>query len=267
LRVTEKKPEDAPVASNGLVPVSIDVPIGGRPFRVKLQVPEAPMRASELLPLFHATTDFLMKAAAQESASGGRPVTCARGCAACCRQLVPVSEVEVRQLHGLIEALPTERRAVIRGRIDAAMRRLHEAGWMARMEQFDDLWDDALVTFIRDYFRLWIDCPFLDGDSCSIYAQRPAACREHLVVSAPDLCSGPDEAGVERLPIPTEVVSRALRCFNTTAGFGRKEWRPMIVALGWAQDQSREAVQGTGPELLQRFFERLVGDPPAPDEG
>jgi len=42
----------------------------------------------------------------------------------------------------------------------------------------------------REYFNAGIPCPLLgETGLCSLYQSRPAACRLHMVVSEPDLCS------------------------------------------------------------------------------
>ena len=40
-----------------------------------------------------------------------------------------------------------------------------------------------------EYWALKIACPFLENESCSIYKDRPIACREYLVVTDPKHCA------------------------------------------------------------------------------
>lgn len=262
---------DEPVSgaddTDARVAVTIEMQIGGRPFRANVKVPAGRVRPSRLLPLFHALADVFVQAAVDRSAALGRPVTCRQGCAACCRHFVPVSEIEVRRLAELIGRMPDEQRARVLGRLEAGRAALRESGLLERVERFDDLWADDLVAFVRDYFRLWIDCPFLEDESCLVHADRPAACREHLAVSPAVHCSDPAEANVEGLPISTRSVSTALRCFNGTGGLGRKGWRPLIVALPWAIANPEEAATGTGPELLAMFCERVAEQDDAGEPG
>lgn len=256
-------PGAAPPPPAPTVVVSVELPIGGRPFRARLNVPASRCRPGELLPLFHTLADAFVQAAVEQAATGGQAVSCAKGCASCCRHLVPVSEVEVRRLRAAIDRMAPAARGAVLDRFAAARTALQDSGLLPRLDQLDDLWDDDLVALIRDYYRRGIACPLLEDGACQVYADRPAACREHLVTSPAARCADPAEAGVARLPMPREVVSRALRCFNTDPAFGRKGWRPLVPALdaALARPAEPEPAAGTGPELLQRFFERLSGEP------
>jgi NADH:ubiquinone oxidoreductase subunit D len=58
---------------------------------------------------------------AEENArASGATVSCKKGCGACCRQLVPVSEIEARQLKELVEQMPEPRRSEIWARFERA---------------------------------------------------------------------------------------------------------------------------------------------------
>ena len=51
------------------------------------------------------------------------------------------------------------------------------------------------------YLGLELACPFLEDDACSIYAERPSACREYLVSSPKELCARPLTEPVQAVPI------------------------------------------------------------------
>ena len=48
-------------------------------------------------------------------------------------------------------------------------------------------------------------CPFLEDDACSIYEQRPAACRELLVTSPAEQCQDLVANSVEPIPVPIRI--------------------------------------------------------------
>ncbi len=240
------------------VVVSADLPISGRRFQADMHVPAGRTRPTRLLPIFHSLADALMQSSVNASVATGKTVSCQKRCAACCRQLVPVTEVEAYNLRKLIDAMPHERQTEIRARFEAGIVRLSEAGVFERLRRLNQTWGDDLVALIIDYFRLWIDCPFLEDEACSVYAERPASCREHIVTSPAERCLDPLQAGVERVPIPAEAVSDALKCFNADESLREKGWMPLILSLEWT-DACRESEEtGDGPELLALFFRRML---------
>lgn len=63
-----------------------------------------------------------------------------------------------------------------------------------------------------------------------IYADRPFACREHLVISAPEQCADPSREGVRPMFVPVEM-SAALQCVCAAAGAAVGQ-----IPLSWALD-------------------------------
>ena len=114
--------------------------------------------------------------------------TCRRGCSACCEHLVPVAPAELRRLRGVVEALPAGERARLRRRFASARLQLMKAHlW--------DLLEDAAVAppeeqawLASSYRSARVPCPFLDDGECSIYDERPLACRLQAVTSDPAEC-------------------------------------------------------------------------------
>src|SRR5262245_54771990 len=82
----------------------------GWKFETKVRVPRGPMAADDLLPLARALTGALLDVAVQTTEKGGERISCGKGCAYCCRQMVPVAEVEARRLRAVVDALPEPRR-------------------------------------------------------------------------------------------------------------------------------------------------------------
>src|SRR5664279_5908467 len=87
------------------VTATFDLTIAGRPGRLEIPVPTAPMRAVELLPLLQSLTDTLVNIATENVEADGARVSCRKGCGACCRQLVPISEIEVESIRRVVREL------------------------------------------------------------------------------------------------------------------------------------------------------------------
>jgi Fe-S-cluster containining protein len=107
------------------------------------------------------------------------------------------------------------------------------------------------------YFCLQIDCPFLDEESCSIYADRPFACREYLVTSPAAHCGRTTMAPIHRVPLAADF-SHAVACLGQSEPTSIIPKVPLILALEWADAHPEPAPERPGVELLQEVFERLA---------
>jgi Fe-S-cluster containining protein len=244
------------------VTVNVEFAVGGERFRGEVPVPAGPARADDLLPVFQQLTDTIVGIAADHSTRAGKPVSCRKGCGACCRQLVPISEPEARALHRLVSELPEPRRSEIRARFAEAARRLEAAGLVEQLRDPERCLDQNLRAFGLAYFRQAIACPFLEEESCSIHPDRPLSCREYLVTSPAEHCASPSAETVRPVDLPTKVSTILTRLdADPKARFAR--WVPMILALEWAEAHpEEEPPRRTGPELLREVFERLAGRAP-----
>jgi Fe-S-cluster containining protein len=211
-----------------------------------------------LLPVFHGFTNVVVDVAQRTSMREGKAISCRDGCAACCRQLVPVSEPEARALTQLVATLPADRQEIVRTRFADAVRKLDEAGLLDQLRQKNADVGTPIVPLGLEYFALGIACPFLEGGSCSIYPQRPMSCREYLVTSPAEECAHPSRETVRRVPLPAQVAL-AVRTVDTHASRG---WVPMILALEWTAAHPDAGNPRPGPAWVQDVFTRLAGSLP-----
>jgi Fe-S-cluster containining protein len=179
-----------------------------------------------------------------EAAEIGKAISCRKGCGACCRQLVPVSRTEGERLLQVVEAMPAERREMLKARFTAAAAAIEAAGLKERQGRSDR----ELST---EYFALGVPCPFLEDESCSIHPERPLVCREYLVTSPAELCAGPKQEGVTPVAVPK--VSMAARGLQEEGD----DWFPLALLMAWARGRPRKVARRTGPEWVQRFLKRL----------
>jgi Fe-S-cluster containining protein len=246
------QPEDAVEYADA----TADIVISGRALRLEMSVPTGMTRPISLLPLFQSMADSFVGLALRDAESAGTKVSCQKGCGVCCRQLVPISEVEARQLRDLVNNMPEPRRSEIRARFDEKRQRLQKVGLLEKMLEPERLRPEERTSFALDYFFQEIVCPFLEEGSCSIYPDRPIPCREYLVVSPAENCTKPSPDGVKCLKIPAEV-SRAVRCFNSEQNPGR--WVPLVLAIEWANVHPDESPLRPGTELVHELLRLLVG--------
>jgi Fe-S-cluster containining protein len=206
----------------------------GEPRSFELTIPVGPITLDELLPVARDLTAQVAEIAIE--AAGGK-VSCGRGCGACCRQKVTITEVEAHRLAAFVAQLPEPRQSQVRERFFDAIRRLEAAellgsagnrGWLT--SEHGDAARDEIAT---RYFKLGIPCPFLEDESCSIHPERPLVCREYLVTSSPTRCA-------RYLEQPIDMVAY----LGTTRAFGRASRRllpqlhegvTLVLALEYAE--------------------------------
>ncbi len=215
-------------------------------------VPGEPGPARAILPALRTLVDSQTPAFHAASAAVGKPVTCKRGCAACCRQIIAVSDVEAHALARLVEAMPAPRRARVEARFADAERRMLEWRPLDRLMPLEPLSDDDFRLRAREHYRLGLACPFLEDESCSIYADRPMVCREYDVVSPPSVCGrlaeGERPVGIVRPP-----VGEALELLTSTDDPPRRVAMPLTFALRWAVEHPEAGGDHLPADWLRRL--------------
>ncbi len=234
--------------------VKVGVTLGDGRVEEHVPVPEAPARPKDLVRTAQVLTDALVQRAVNSTRDA---ISCRKGCGACCRQVVPVSQPEARHIADVIEQLPTERRTIIRERFAAAQHSLSKTDLPHRLHQADALSDEQRQQLAVDYFHQGIACPFLEDESCSIYEQRPLACREYLVTTPAQNCAVPTVEPVVRIKIPGRM-SVALGQLEPTTPERRVWWMPLIEAPAWAQQHPEEPAPRPPFEVLRDLLNWLA---------
>jgi Fe-S-cluster containining protein len=241
------------------VTARVTLGVGAYRLQAEMTVPTAPVSLRQALPVIQPLADGLVDLAARQAEDSGQRISCQAGCGACCRQLVPVSEVEARRVSEVIGEMPEPRRAEVRRRFAEARRRLDEAGLLERLERRAEWPADAARDVGLEYFRLGIACPFLENESCSIYADRPITCREYLVTSPAENCARPTADGIRLVPLASKVWAAVARFDPTPPGARYLRWVPLILAPSWVEAHPEEPVLRPGPEWLRELIGRLSG--------
>ena len=137
------------------------------------------------LPVLRAAADALMAEGVRQA---GTATKCRAGCAACCRQLVPLSGSEARDLRRRVAELPEPARSRVLARFEASSAEMAEAGLAELMMDTGSIPPEGLEDLGQEYLRAGIDCPLLEEERCVLYEHRPMACRQHAVSSEPSEC-------------------------------------------------------------------------------
>jgi Fe-S-cluster containining protein len=236
---------------------SVDFNLGGQRVHADITIPAGPVRARVMLPVFQKMADFVIAHGEVAAQQMGEAVSCRKGCAACCRQMVAVGELEAHYLRDLVARLPEPRRTEICARFAAAHQRFAQAGLQERLLHFNECTRSELDQLSREYFALQVPCTFLEDEECSIYADRPLLCRQYLVVSPPERCSEPGQEGVRGLLLPTNLAHIIARLGQTPPPEPTR-WILLPEALAWAEAHPDEPPPRPGPEVLREVLHQVA---------
>jgi len=232
----------------GRLTTAIDVPTGFIPITAIVPVTRRLGEEAAELEIQHAT-------------EAGRAISCRKGCAACCRMLVPLSVPEAFALREYVEQLPTDRRSLLLNRLSDTKDRLKHEGLWERLtdvaEASSPVPDEELDPINRAYYALRIPCPYLENELCSIYEARPAACRELLVTSPAELCQDLVQNPVMPLPVSMRVSSIMGLVWGTLTS-SPPRLIPLPMVLEWAERHEEEARRTwPGSSLLDQVLDTM----------
>jgi Fe-S-cluster containining protein len=239
--------------------VSLNTPAGQ--ITVPVDIPTSFILVTEIVPVMRRLGEQAQSLEERRSIEAGETISCRKGCAACCRMLVPVSSPEAFALQHAVEAWPEERRRGLLPRLAEARRRLEQAGLLTSLTEIAEtarqLTDDQVEATNRAYYALRMPCPFLVDEVCSIYEDRPAACRELLVTSPAELCQDLVRNPVKALPVPIRIGTIMGSLWAELTG-GPTRLIPLPLALDWADRHAAENRRSwQARELLDKALTKI----------
>jgi hypothetical protein len=169
---------------------------------------------------------------------------------------VLVSDLEARALADLVASMPEPRRSAVSARFGAAQQRMSQAGLAEPADNAADLPTDHLDKLAYHYFKAWIDCPFLEDEQCSIYPDRPLACRKVMVTSPAELCVEPGDDRVTFLRVAP--VGTAVLLMTSEEAPPRPTGVLLPYMLDWAAAHNAPGPRRGADKWMQRFVERLA---------
>ena len=251
---------------------NVKLTVHGFPIEMQMTVPAKPVKPQRMLPILQRMSNSFVDVSVQAVESEGKKISCKAGCGACCRQAVPISEVEVYQIAELVEAMPEPRRSVIKQRFADGVAHFKKVGWFDKMNSFHapsqvlPTKEDAkrAIGVAMEYFYEGVPCPFLEDESCSIHPDRPVACREYLVTSPAENCKNPTAETIRVLDLLIKP-SKTVRKFANTGRLAPYGLLTLIRALEMAGEVPEQFPENTGERWMADFFGKLA-ESEAPEE-
>lgn len=239
--------------------VALNTPAGR--LTTAIDVPTGFIPITSIVPLTRRLGDEAAELEIQQATEASQIISCRKGCAACCRMLVPLSAPEAFALREHVGQLPTDRRTHLLNRLHDTKDHLKRAGLWDRMsdvaEASKQVSDEELDPINQSYYTLRIPCPYLENELCSIYEARPAACRELLVTSPAELCQDLVQNPVTPLPISMRMSSILGLAWGALTN-SPPRLIPLPMALEWAERHEEEARRTwAGSFLLDQVLDTM----------
>ncbi len=237
--------------------LNIHTPAGDLTTSVSVSTGLIPI--TDIIPLMRSLGEQAHQLAIDNTAQTGAGISCQKGCAACCRMMIPVSPPEAFALRTVVESLPSPKKERVFERIQTAQSTLREAGLEEALHRLafsdDQSTDEELKPLNRAYYALRMPCPFLEDEVCSIYENRPSACRELLVTSPAELCQDLIRNPVHPIPSPFRIGTILSKLWADCCQ-GPVRLIPLPFALDWAKaGENRNTRTWAGPELLSKALD------------
>lgn len=238
------------------IEADLNLNIGGKQVTIHVSIESGATGPASVLPFARELSNQSIQVAVEDVIRDGKSISCKAGCGDCCAQLVPVSEIEIREIAKLIKSLPRERKQRVLERFEEAKRKLQAAGLWQQLLSPQTLDMSQKTEFALAYFKQQIFCPFLEEQSCSIHPLRPLACREYLVTSDARYCADPASDRIDGVEIPTRLSAALALLHENDANFHAK-WVPLIVAPFWQSFYPALPSKKTGVEWFELFIQKL----------
>lgn len=245
--------------ANAVATASLQFSIHSKPIQIDVEVPKKPIRPEALLPIFQEITNEVVSVSVELAQEKGESVSCAKGCGACCAQLVPISKPEARMIARLVNEMPEPRRQKLKEKFQNALTALRGANLFDDLTKLEIRENDDILQLGHSYFDLGINCPFLEEGACSIHPTRPLKCREFLVTSPAENCKNPTLNTIKTVEIPMHV-SHAVAALNEGDAGHQVNWMPLTLALWCAENKENLPRPVAGTKIFEEFYNNMFAD-------
>lgn len=261
--ITPLTSDDQVQAVAGTAEIHFDMEVAGQPLGLRAIVADKPVTLSAIVPLARMICDRIVSLTTQQAATAGHCVTCRKGCMNCCRYLVPLSVPETLCLQEDLNAQKSEVRQVTFRAFAAVGKKMISAGppHIPSHRATDSLGCTVSPAGAAGqwYAQLDVTCPLLDQtrQACRMYDQRPLACREHMVISAPDMCRGftPNSGDIQAPPVS---VSEALGLLTADLEQTEMEAVMLPLATAWYQINTNRARRTWSATMMVQHFAQIL---------
>jgi Fe-S-cluster containining protein len=241
--------------------IGLKINILGEMLNFRIVIGEGRAKLADIVPLARAICDRITEIVIRRTRSDQCRIPCGKGCSSCCsRHLVPLSVPEALRLKEEIDAAPAYRRELM------LMACLREARLILNHKLPKTLISQTTesspvetvdLNLLSNWYRSFKStCPFLNNNACSIYKQRPLACREHFITGSARACKGL-RGNAEVLDIPVRLPNVLGQLASELEG---TDVEAVILPLApvWYEENAKRAERSWPAEMIVRRFVEIV---------
>ncbi len=250
--------EDSSYTSRDIIGLELDVL--GESVHLRIRVEKDRVRLADVVPLAQVVCREITGLVVNRVRGEGRGIPCRKGCSSCCSSLVPLSVPEAFWLSDEILARPEAQRVLMERACFLAARHIlgkeppKPFAEQTKLMLSDNPPEQDLMRVANWYKGLRLACPFLIGGVCTVYEQRPLACREHFVRGTARACKGErGEAKVVEMPMRmVEVLGQLASELEDTSV--EAVMTPLVLV--WRQENlERDKQTWPASMMVERFIE------------
>ena len=238
--------------------ISFEFDVAGKTVEFHIDVSAKQATLADIVPLARKLFTKLAILFLERHRGNGQSIPCCKGCSACCSYLIPMSVPEVFRLREELLAMPTDYSSrILRSCLDTAEIILKKGAGRLNINELTKNGLSQKEQLSNWYAGLKIPCPFLSDGLCSLYEQRPLACREHIVTGSSFFCQPDHRDEPNVVPMPVSVLD-ALGQLTAELENLDIEAVMLPLAFAWTEDNLHRA-EHTWPAvtMIKRFAEIL----------
>lgn len=187
--------------------IELKLDIFGKLLHICIGAENKPVKLSDLIPLARFLSSKIISTTKRHITNNGDTIACRRNCSQCCRYLVPLAIPEAMRLTEEVTAMTQWERKFVDESSLLAARRILELTPKNFLEKLGSSVSETNSKDVSDWYRrMNLPCPFLVNNLCTIYEQRPIACREQLVIGSASDCKGEGATPAQPVKMPTSIL-------------------------------------------------------------
>ena len=248
------------IYNSGKKVIGLELDVLGENLNFHIGVGTGRAKLADIVPLARILCDKITEVVVRKACDEGNRIPCGKGCSACCKRcLVPLSVPEALRFKEEIDAVPAYRRESAWGAcLRTAQLILSQKPPKPFMQQtgVSPARPVDLNLVSNWYTNLKLCCPFLYNHACTIYDQRPLACREHFIKGSARACGG--RRGVaEVLDMPVQLPNVLGQLASELEGTGVEAVILPLVPV-WCQENPERAERSWPAEMMVKRFVEIV---------
>lgn len=239
--------------------IGLKLDILGKSVNLHVAVAKNQARLADIVPLARTLCAKITDVVVEYVLSNAGHIPCCKGCASCCaRYLVPLSVPEALRLKEEISTAPkAQRESIFMDCLITTRRILSQRPPALSMDRKTEPSFIGHVDLNRlsDWYRsLKLPCPFLHRDMCSIYQNRPLACREYFVKGSLDPCRH-QQSIVDVVKIPVQMPNVLAQLASELEGTGTEAVILPLTFFWYEQNRHRAGRTWPAVMMVKRFLE------------